>query len=236
VNDERRDTKKSGVVAAVALVFLIACFTIVIKSGSFKKIEKAGPAMMSVKAVLPLNLTVLVSDIENAFNPWADLARASTGSTFKNRFSIQSKWRDFYLFRNGDSSYSVFPSDETIALNRGADRLILSYISIPANLRQNDFYLYEPTGEKYWDSEYSYKNAPAKFRCAFIIHVEPVGESGTRVEIFEFQPEVWVGEKLAWSAHSVFPVLLHDIRSVQTTTGDRLEILKLIQDAAGVPS
>ena len=94
-----------------------------------------------------------------------------------------------------------------------------------SQLRAQDFYLYEPSGDYYWDSEYFYAGQPAKFRCSFLIHLEPGGSSTTKVEIFEYQPTIWVGEYLGMSAHAILPTMLHDIRSAESTTVDRKNLL-----------
>jgi hypothetical protein len=53
----------------------------------------------------------------------------------------------------------------------------------------------------------------------------------TRVEIFEYQPVIWVGEYFGLSAHAPLPTILHDIRSADATTADRKAILTMIQGA-----
>ena len=57
------------------------------------------------------------------------------------------------------------------------------------------------------------------------------------IEIFEYRPEIWVGEQFGISAHGPpVPVLLHDIRAVDGTTSDREEVLRMIKgtlDKAG---
>jgi hypothetical protein len=92
--------------------------------------------------------------------------------------------------------------------------------------------MYEPTGDYYWESEYFYQGKAAKFRCSFLIHLEPAKNSSVKVEIFEYQPAVWVGEYLGMSAHAILPAMLHDIRPVQPTTVDRQAVLQLIQQSA----
>jgi hypothetical protein len=43
----------------------------------------------------------------------------------------------------------------------------------------------------YWDSEYYCNDRPAKFRSQFVIHIQPQGITSTRIDVIEFQPEVW---------------------------------------------
>jgi hypothetical protein len=115
------------------------------------------------------------------------------------------------------------------------DHFISRYVAIAPDLRRDDLFLYEPTGDYYWDSEYWYDGAPARFRCSFIIHVEPAS-AGTRVEIFEYQPTIWIGERFGFSAHAVLPVSFHDIRPAEPTTADRGDVLKLIEATIKPPT
>jgi len=123
----------------------------------------------------------------------------------------------------------LFPSDEEIGRNRGVDSFILAYLRIPPARRGRDFYFHEPSGDYYWDSEYFYKNAPAKFHCSFLIHLEPADASHTTVEIFEYQPYIWAGEYFGFSAHAILPTTLHDIRPVEPTTSDRRALLAMLE-------
>src|SRR4029077_7983391 len=169
------------------------------------------------------------------FNNWTDLAATRGSTRFENKFPFGTKWSRFFLFERGDSLHRLFPPDEQILLDRGADDFIPRYVAIAPNLRRNDLLLYEPTGDYYWDSEYWYAGAPARFRCSFIIHVEPAS-AGTRVEIFEYQPTIWGGERFGFPAHAVLPVRFHDIRPPEPTTADRLDVLQVIEAAVQLPS
>ena len=201
----------------------------------FKKIEKRGTAPEEVAAILPGNVNAAGATIAAAFNEWADFDALDRTGRFPNKFAYGSKWSRFFLFHKNDQRHPLFPSDEEILLDRGADDFVKRYVQIPAALRGQDLYLYEPSGDYFWDSEYFYKERPAKFRCSFLIHIEPAGNSGTKAEIFEYQPTIWVGEYLGMSAHAVLPTMLHDIRPAQATTADRQEVLLMIEDAASSP-
>jgi hypothetical protein len=125
-------------------------------------------------------------------------------------------------------------------------------VQIAPEQRTHDFYLYEPTADYYWSSEYLYKGHPAKFRCAFLIHLEPADAGGsatdssaktadakvaaTKVEIVEAQPMVWAGEYLGFSAHAVLPTMLHDSRPVEETTSEREALLEVISHPRPVGS
>jgi hypothetical protein len=216
--------------STVALLFIVA-IVVVAAYPKFKKIEKRGPPPESVAAIVPEDVNAAAAAIGNTFNKWSDFDRPDRMGTYLNKFPYGSHWSHFFLF-DRTTQNTTFPSDEEIHLDRGVDAFVERYVSIPPQLRVQDFYLYEPIGDYYWESEYFYNGRPAQFRSSFLIHIEPAGNSSTRVEIFEYQPTIWVGEYLGMSAHAVLPTMLHDIRFVESTTADRKNLLALIQATA----
>ena len=223
--------RKHAITVATLLGLLLALLVFV-EYPKLKKIEKRGPAYESVAAELPGDLDRVAAMISETFNVWADFDRPGQIGKYQNKFPYGSHWSRFFLFPKADAQHPLFPSDEEILLDRGVDSFVERYVRIPPELRSRDFYLYEPTGDYYWPSEYFYQGNAAKFRCSFLIHLEPAKNSGVKVEIFEYQPTVWVGEYLGMSAHAILPTMLHDIRPVQPTTSDRKEVLQLIQQSA----
>jgi hypothetical protein len=220
--------RKIIIILAVCAV-LLSSLTAVWIYPKFKKIEKRGPAPSSVAAVVPGDVNATAASIGAAFNDWLDFDRPDRIGKYENKFPYGSQWSRFFLFRRDDTLHSLFPTDEQILLNHGVDSFVERYVRLPPELRTRDLYLYEPSGDDYWDSEYFYNGQPARFRCSFLIHLEPAGTSSTKVEIFEYQPEIWVGEYLGLSAHAVLPTMLHDIRSVEATTTDRKAVLTMIE-------
>jgi hypothetical protein len=223
------------IISTLCAAFLCSLLTVWVYP-RFKKIEKRGPAPESVAAIVPGDVNAMAASIEMAFNNWLDFDRPDVIGNYKNKFPYGSQWSRFFLFRRDDPQHPLFPKDEEIFLDRGVDSFVERYTRIPSALRTRDLYLYEPSGDYYWDSEYFYNRQPAKFRCSFLIHLEPAGESSTKVEVFEYQPEIWVGEYLGLSAHAVLPATLHDIRSVEESTADREAVLAMIQNAKSSPS
>ncbi len=215
------------VLSAVAVLFIVAIFVVAIYP-KLKKIEKRGPPPEAVSAIVPEDVNAAAAAIGDTFNKWSDFDRPDRMGTYVNKFPYGSHWSHFFLF-DKTTQNSTFPSDEEVHLDRGVDTFVERYVSIPPQLRAQDFYLYEPIGDYYWESEYFYKGRPAQFRCSFLIHLEPVGSSNTKLEIFEYQPTIWVGEYLGMSAHAIFPTMLHDIRFVESTTADRKNLLALIE-------
>jgi hypothetical protein len=223
--------KRAIVLSTIAALFIVAIASIA-GYPKFKNVEKRGPSPEAVTAIVPEDASATAVTIGNTFNKWSDFDRPDRIGSYQNKFLPGSQWSHFFLFDKTEAQHTLFPTDEEILLDRGTDVFVERYVSIPAQLRAHDFYLYEPRGDYYWDSEYFYAGQPAKFRCSFLIHLEAAGNSTTKVEIFEYQPTIWVGEYLGMSAHALLPSMLHDIRSAESTTVDRKNLLATIQTAA----
>jgi len=214
------------------VVLSAACLGLVLATQvhRLKHIEKRGPSAERVTAILPGGVDATAARIASTFNVWSEFERPGRAGSFPNKFPRESQWSHFFLSRRDDTGLHLFPSDEEIRRNRGLNPFIESYVRIPPANRANDFYFHEPSGDVFWDSEYFYESAPAKFRCSFLIHLEPADSSHTTVEIFEYQPYVRAGEYFGFSAHAILPTTLHDIRPVEPTTSDRHAILALIAE------
>ena len=48
---------------------------------------------------------------------------------------------------------------------------VTRFASLLPAARADAFYLFEPTGDRYWPSEYVYDGKPVDFRSAFIVHL-----------------------------------------------------------------
>ena len=227
--------KRARILVGLAAIVVAGTAGAIYLSGD-KKIEKRGPTP-------PPPVTATVSDdvdhaelaIRATFNEWADLIAdlsrpSGTARTYKSKYAYGTHWDRFFLFPLDTSGQSSFPTDDQIQLTAGANDSLLRYVAIPAPLRSRDLYLNEPSLEHWWESEYFADGQRAKFHCAFLIHLEPASTGGTRIEIFEYQPTIWAGERLGFSPHALpVPVWLHDIRFVDATTTDREEVLRLIE-------
>jgi hypothetical protein len=224
------------IVVSTLFALLLPSLALLALYPRLKKVEKRGPAGESVAAILPGDINSVAAAIGLTFNDWVDFDRPDRIGSNQNKFPGGVRWSHFFLFHKNGSQHPLFPSDEEISLDRGVDSFVGRYVRIPSVLRSRDLYLYEPSGDFYWESEYFYKGQPAKFRCSFLIHLEAAKDSGTKVEIFEYQPTIWAGEYVGLSAHAIFPIMLHDIRPVQPTTTERNEILRMVQQASGSPA
>lgn len=190
---------------------------------NFKKIEKrTSGAPFSDTIVVDADMKPVAATIVKTFNDGHRL-----GFSAPNKFSGQEKFHFLFLWNHKDS---IFPDDVQLGFHVRQDPALRRYSELAASARSADFYLYEPSGDYYWNSEYFSKGAPAKFRCAFIIHLEPLGSTTTKVEVLEYLPEIWVGKVFDPMGHSG-PGFYYDIREVGPTAADRTELLEIIRRA-----
>jgi hypothetical protein len=190
---------------------------------NFKRIERrpAG-APFSDTIVIGVGMKSVARTIAKTFNDGHRL-----GFSPSNKFPGEEKFHYFFLWNRKDS---IFPDDVQLGFHVRQDPALRRYSELPANVRSADFYLYEPSGDYYWLSEYFSNAAPAKFRCAFIIHLEPLGSTKTKVAVLEYLPEIWVGKVFDPMGHSG-PGFYSDIREVGPTEADLTELLEIIRHA-----
>lgn len=203
--------KKSLIAAAV---ILFAAAAALFSYPQFKKIEKRTAANpRPFDALVGKNLDDVVHTIQKIWTP-----KAHPESKF-DHFSL-AKPSDFY-----------FPDDKQLQIYAAKDASIRQYLMLNPDLRKNDFSL-TAFPDFYWPSEYYYNDQPAKFRCNFIVHLESKGSTSTKIEIFEYESQIWVGDKIGVSAHTgPIPGVFRDIRDVNPTTSDRVELLESIKKA-----
>jgi hypothetical protein len=116
---------------------------------------------------------------------------------------------------------------------------LTEYRQLSDTERSNDVLVSDPTLDVYWRSEYATASGPVRFHCGFIIHFAPAralpdqdraaaAAAGSVVEVYEMVPTVWVGERLGLQAHGIGFGRIHDIRFVEPTVKDRVDVLDLI--------
>lgn len=181
-----------------------------------KRIQRKDPSTSgTVSSVLPVDQAKLMEAVIRAFR--------------ENKPAAPDKFSRFSLTQPGEEA---FPPEYELESYKD-DRSLARYRSIDLAKRQRDFYLYDfsdlENHGSYWVSEYYQGNDPLPFRCNFLIHHEPEGPAATRVEIFELAPRVWAGKRFAFDRHG--PHYMVDIRNVEPTTSDRVEVLDLIKKA-----
>jgi hypothetical protein len=202
---------------------LIGATTLLLVAPRFKRVQRrAPPAPLIVQTTLPQDPERVAASLRTLFNEEADLNLG----TYK--LPSEDPFHHFYLY---PSTHPIFPDDFQIRYLAASDPYLRPYAELPADKRHSDFYLYEPTGDRYWPSDYFYNGAPAKFRCAFLIHLESQPNHGTTVAVFEYLPTIWVGQRVGFSAHAIGPTSLDDIRFVESTNSDRLRLLNKIQQS-----
>lgn len=131
-----------------------------------------------------------------------------------------------------DSSESFFPDDLLLkAWIRENKQLghkdLIEYLKLSEQLKKADVYLLN-FGNRYWYSEYYWNNKPVKFQSNFIIHLEPEGTNQTKIQVFQYQPQIWIGKKFGMGHAG--PAYTNDTRWVEPTAKDSLELLFFIKD------
>jgi hypothetical protein len=125
----------------------------------------------------------------------------------------------FYVFFGAYENTQHVIEDMTPLAAIGHDNAALQrYAALPPEARAQDVYLWSPD-VPYWHSEYTLHGKPLPFRTYFIMHLTPVDESHTTVEVIEDQPVVRMGQKLSVDEHGT--VHHFDVREVEPTTSDR---------------
>src|SRR5262245_61813444 len=128
-----------AVVIAMALAFLSAC--------ERKQLERHGTADASgTRAVLSLPLPAVSDAVRRTFNSWQEFIAPQPRGEPGHRRRTDKPWGEFFLFEKGDQQH-LFPEDSDITLDSYPDPQLRDYVAIPQELRKNDFYLYEPTGD-----------------------------------------------------------------------------------------
>jgi hypothetical protein len=122
----------------------------------------------------------------------------------------------------------LFPDVVQLRLHIAGNPGLAAYVELPAADRRRDFYFNDPL-DRYWLSEYTMGDKPAKFRSEFLLHLEEEG-GGTRAEAIEYLPRVWLGNTFKVLGHHG-PGTYHNIRFVGPTDRDRSELLHRVEAA-----
>jgi hypothetical protein len=180
-------------------------------SCSSAPVERRGaPQVPIVSRVYPVDLHTLRTSILDRFGD----ARSSLPSPFGSMRAIELK----------PPNYAA--DWLTTSIDRGG--FLEWYKRLPVPLRVHDLLIEEPTGDLYWPSEYSMAASTLRFRCGFILHFTRFGPLTTEVQVYEKVPEVWVGEHWDFPHHGIGIGRVHDIRFVEPTVKDRLDVLNLL--------
>jgi len=127
----------------------------------------------------------------------------------------------------------VYPPDWPVTW-ADPGNFLAPYKEMAAARRLDDLLLEEPAGDEYWHSEYEAAATPAKLRCGLIVHFEPHNPLSTEVQVYEKVPEVWAGERWALLHEGIGFGKVHDIRLVEPTVKDRLDLLDALAKIAAL--
>jgi hypothetical protein len=116
----------------------------------------------------------------------------------------------------------ILPDDEYIKSQRFTDESIQRYLTYPD--KTNDFLLKTQSS---WYSEYQCYDKKVEFKADFIIHLEPINNESTEIEIFEITAIIIAGSKFGFDRHTG-PGFMPDVKNVESTTEDRVELLNVL--------
>jgi hypothetical protein len=203
----------------VKLAILAAALTILSACASWKSVEQspADDPFERVQATIPVQFEAL------------HRALLEQPRTLNHDERILPTFPELSLFLVAATDDPIFPDDGSIRINLDRSPWLESYLALPPDARASDLYLYSVT-DLFWPSDYLYQAAPAKFYSDFVVHLKPISETETNVEIFEFLPRIWVGKSLQLGAHG--PCMCRDQRRVPQTKTDREELLEALQALA----
>lgn len=170
--------------------------------------ERDGPDIDFVERTVEMNAQTvhvrLAAGLENELGLHEDFANSRVLTFENNGFLTQSQ---------------IEPkADNNVALIR--------YARVGEAARTRDFFVTGPF--KDWYSEYSNKGKRLPFNTNFFIHLEPIEEARTRIEVIEYFPRVGAGSTLRLCTRHGGPMLVRDVRPVAPTTRDRREMLDLV--------
>jgi hypothetical protein len=204
-----------SVFISVLSILAIGIMLFYVGRGSAKKTQKSrSPDTDFIGRSFPVPEAVAAQRISS-------LSKGEAGTN--RRLALPGKFEHFQLAEFQDP---LFPPDFLLEANSEGNPALRRYGETPNSSRQNDFYVFSPTNLYWASSEYTYGKRPARFTCSFILHLEPLERSNTRIDVIEYLPRMLVGKKLGWSGHTgPFPQLFDDIRIVSPTVEDRLELL-----------
>lgn len=214
---------------ALFLLFpIMGCSYPIISTKDIEKdISRKTPDHLEISKTFPYSEKKIIGSIENSFSSLMVEKKFPQGSKFKDlslmgrSYIPDDSWLDNFTYVKGDlcAHYAMN------GVERNPD--MKSYLSIPLDKRKNDFYLSNFSNMAAWtSSEYFYKGVPAQFHTEFIIHIEPVNKDHTTVQVFEYQPMVYLKPPIGIIARQCFfPVY----RYVSPSRTEKAEILQIIQ-------
>lgn len=206
----------------ISLMFLLLA-TACSLCGEQGKVEQKAVSIPFVEMTVQANLQQTQKIVNESFSKGEDLGY---GKPIKEHPS-HPFLNDFYLFDAGR-----IPDDFQLGVRvkKENNQALARYLSISPENRKNDFFLYEPGGDKYWFSEYYKGDKAVPFRVDFIIHMEEMDSERTKIEVIEMLPSLNAGKKFGWEMHGFGFGCFADIREVSPTNKERTEVLDVIDE------
>jgi hypothetical protein len=138
---------------------------------------------------------------------------------------LLSKFRASPVVSNRDGVQRRDPNDVSLIGWGNEDPAMRRYMALPPEQRMHDIHAYQIAGDS-WLSEYHVGGVAVEFRTDFLLHLEPIGETATRIEVLEAFPRANAGRRFGWAHHTVLPGWKNDIRRVPPTVIDRERVLE----------
>jgi len=118
-----------------------------------------------------------------------------------------------------------FPIQSEIEREARDNPALERYSRLEKEARELDFYVRAPF--KDWPSEYLVDDERARFNTDFLIHLSPIDDETTRIEVIEYSPKVTLGRDFRLCGRHLVPHFTRDRRPVPPTTKDREEMLTI---------
>ena len=123
----------------------------------------------------------------------------------------------------------MFPSDARMEDFVEDNAPLTRYLKLDPLLRKQDVYLYN-IDNGYWNTaEYHCRGQTAKFQTHFIVHLEVQSPKRTKVEVIQFQPNIWCGKEFYEGRHGLG--WYDNIVPVSPTASDSRDLLQAIRIA-----
>jgi hypothetical protein len=175
------------------------------------------------------------ADVAKAFGPpeaWMTESLAGSPRAVHDR--IMTQWSQhtasdgvLHGFVTAARDEQLFPTDSDLAAAAGElNPDLRRYVELSADQRTNDVYLFEPTGDRRWPSEFLVGGQTLPFQTSFILHLAP-GDKGTAVTAIEVRPMVLAGQDWRFERHG--PGWIFRFCPTPPSVGDRRRLIEIVR-------
>lgn len=196
---------------------------------------------ISAYAILAVGLAFLIFSPDPSFErdgPHVDFVEQQVGLDVETVYARLAKSLDAALQTHSEFAGSkVYSSEDNAFLGRGqmaprtdGNVALERYARLEASAWARDFYVTGPFRD--WLSEYSQDGERLPFNTNFFVHLEPVGETESRIEVIECYPRVHAGGDFRLCTRHGGPMTVRDIQPVPPTTRDRRMMLDVAVQVA----